>query len=228
MLKTLVVFSLIFLVLFSSLTNSQFIIAEKARVSIVNGASDRQNFEYYSPERLEISEGTTVTWTNDDDSALLHTITSGNPESGHDGKFDSAFMAPGTTFRFTFEKSGNYDYFCVLHQFMRGEISVSPNSVSYDDRTSSSNNNNGINWKEICHTYDSFITEPCDTLVLKNNPNKLTKEGERVLGCFVAGGIAQIVPGLSELVDDLGPLVNCGDGKNKDITGDLLSGILER
>lgn len=80
---------------------------------------------------------------------------------------------------------------------------------------------------DICRTYDSFITEPCDTLVQKNNPNKLSKDGERVLGCFVVGGIAKTIPGVSELVDDLAPLVNCGSN-NKDTIGNVLSGISEK
>lgn len=144
MLKLLFVFSL---VLTAGLTSFQYVFAEKKRVAIVDGAADRETDEYYSPKKLTVNEGTTIIWKNNDNSAL-HTITSGSPEIGYDGKFDSGFMEPGTTFQFTFDKPGNYDYFCTsLHQFMRGEISVVSDAMSFDEKTTSSStdNNNQIN-----------------------------------------------------------------------------------
>ena len=80
--------------------NLQSVYADKKRVSIVDGASGRQNFEYYYPDELKISKGTTVVWTNDD--TTLHTVTSGHSYNGTNGAFDSGFMAPGDRFEFTF------------------------------------------------------------------------------------------------------------------------------
>ena len=68
--------------------------------------------------------GGMVTWTNDD--TAVHTVTSGNAETGEaDGTFDSKIMGPKKTFSYVFEEVGDYDYFCQLHPFMTGRVTVS-------------------------------------------------------------------------------------------------------
>lgn len=84
----------------------------------------------YSPEELDVSAGTTVTWRQQD--AGAHTVTSGTVEQGAasvtkvpDGQFDSGDLANGDSFEFTFSEPGTYPYFCSLHPAtMRGEIRV--------------------------------------------------------------------------------------------------------
>ncbi|HEV3433556.1 MAG TPA: plastocyanin/azurin family copper-binding protein, partial [Nitrososphaera sp.] len=90
-------------------------------VSIVPGSSSLTT-DAYSPNPVQVSMGTTVTWTNDD--AQPHTATSGQ-NSTPDGRFDSGIMAPGATFDFTFTEAGEYPYFCLLHPNMVGTVSVS-------------------------------------------------------------------------------------------------------
>jgi plastocyanin len=68
-----------------------------------------------------VATGTTVTWSNDDTAA--HTVTSGTPE-GSDGLFDSSIFMAGTSFEFTFDEAGTYDYFCMVHPWMTGIIHV--------------------------------------------------------------------------------------------------------
>lgn len=80
----------------------------------------------YVPYEIVISPGTQVTWTNDDEAA--HTVTSGNPEDGPDGLFDSALFMAGATFSHTFESSGSYQYFCMVHPWMIGKVTVSGNA----------------------------------------------------------------------------------------------------
>ena len=77
--------------------------------------------ECYLPYSLEIQAGDTVSWSNDDTAA--HTVTSGTPD-GPDGVFDSSLFMAGNTFEFTFDESGTYSYFCMVHPWMIGEIIV--------------------------------------------------------------------------------------------------------
>jgi plastocyanin len=95
-------------------------------VSIVPGASTLTT-DAYSPNPIQVSVGTTVTWTNND--SQPHTVTSGS-NGQPDNKFNSSpnfnpLLNPGQTFSFTFTQAGNYPYFCTLHPNMVGTVSVS-------------------------------------------------------------------------------------------------------
>lgn len=79
--------------------------------------------ECYLPSSLEIRVGDTVVWSNDDTAA--HTVTSGTLTDGIDGVFDSGLFMSGNTFEFTFDESGVYPYFCMVHPWMIGEIVAS-------------------------------------------------------------------------------------------------------
>jgi plastocyanin len=58
-----------------------------------------------------------VTWINDDSGR--HTVTSKD-----DGVFDSGMMGKGQSFSFTFDKAGEYPYFCSPHPGMVGTVVV--------------------------------------------------------------------------------------------------------
>ena len=74
----------------------------------------------FATTALEVTKGTTVTWSNKD--GTTHHVTSGTPPTG-DGKFDGT-VAPGATFRFTFNDAGTFKYFCSIHTTMTGTITV--------------------------------------------------------------------------------------------------------
>ena len=76
----------------------------------------------YIPFSVSINVGDTVVWSNDDSAA--HTVTSGTPSEGPDGVFDSSIFMSATTFEQTFSELGNYDYFCMVHPWMVGQIQV--------------------------------------------------------------------------------------------------------
>ncbi len=78
--------------------------------------------ECFIPAKVSVSVGETVTWSNDDTAA--HTATSGIPSEGPDGMFDSSLFMAGTTFEHTFDDSGEYDYFCMVHPWMTGKVQV--------------------------------------------------------------------------------------------------------
>src|ERR687893_488147 len=90
-------------------------------VSIVPGSSSLTT-DAYQPNPVQVSVGSTVTWTNDD--AQPHTATSGQ-NATPDGRFDSGIMAPQATFEHTFTEAGEFPYFCLLHPNMVGTVSVS-------------------------------------------------------------------------------------------------------
>jgi plastocyanin len=95
-------------------------------VSIVSGASTLTT-DAYSPNPIQVSVGTTVTWTNND--SQPHTVTSGS-NGQPDNKFNSSpnftpLLNPGQTFSFTFTEAGEYPYYCMLHPNMVGTVNVS-------------------------------------------------------------------------------------------------------
>ena len=70
----------------------------------------------FVPGNLEISVGTTVTWTNTD--SVGHTSTSNG--SG----WDSGLIAPGRGFSFTYQTAGTFPYHCTIHPGMVGTVVV--------------------------------------------------------------------------------------------------------
>lgn len=74
------------------------------------------------PEHVTVSVGQSVTWTNGD--AEPHTVTSGSPRLEHDGLFDSGIMAPGESFSRDFRAEGDYQYYCLIHPWREGMVTV--------------------------------------------------------------------------------------------------------
>ena len=98
--------------------------SETLTVSMPEGSSLADpDKDFYIPAHAEVSAGTKVVWTNDDIAA--HTVTSGVPGGDVGTDFDSGIMAPGATFEWTFDEQGEHDYFCILHPWMTGSVSVS-------------------------------------------------------------------------------------------------------
>ena len=89
----------------------------------------------FTPSELEISTGTTVTWTNEDE-GVAHTVTSGKAKKEGvpgisedrpgkpDGVFNQELPEAGDTYEFTFDEPGTYKYFCAIHAPMTGTIVV--------------------------------------------------------------------------------------------------------
>ncbi len=89
----------------------------------------------FEPDELRVPAGATVGWTSADD-GVAHTVTSGKPgdvgvpgvagprPGRPDGAFDGALADAGTTFRFTFDQTGTFDYYCAVHPSMTGRVVV--------------------------------------------------------------------------------------------------------
>jgi plastocyanin len=67
---------------------------------------EMEDFRFADPN-LVVRVGTTVTWTNKDDTP--HSTTS------DDGLWDSGLFGPGESYSFTFETPGRYTYYCTAH-----------------------------------------------------------------------------------------------------------------
>jgi plastocyanin len=112
----------------SGSTNATDQASDNAQVSIVPGASTLTDTAF-SPNSIEVTVGQTVVWTNDD--SAFHTVTSGTAGIADAGKeFDSGLTGPtaltseGKTFEHTFDRIGDYPYFCTLHPAMVGTVIV--------------------------------------------------------------------------------------------------------
>lgn len=108
-----------------SQTSSQTQSSSEVLVSIPAGASTPgcdSTSQCYIPSSLTVKAGTTVVWSNDDTAA--HTVTSGSPASGPDGKFDSNLFSAGAKYSYKFEEAGQFPYFCQVHPWMTGSVTV--------------------------------------------------------------------------------------------------------
>jgi len=76
----------------------------------------------WDPSTVTVDVGGEVTWSNDDTAA--HTVTSGTPEEGPDGVFDSGLFMAGNTFAHKFDAAGEFKYFCMVHPWMQGVVVV--------------------------------------------------------------------------------------------------------
>ena len=82
-------------------------------VNIVSGG--------YTPSTLSIKAGDTVVWTNTD--TVDHTVSSAPT-------FDSTAILPGGTWSYTFNSTGTYNYSCLFHQTMTGQVVVTSSGTT--------------------------------------------------------------------------------------------------
>ncbi len=70
----------------------------------------------FNPQRLTVTAGATVTWTNKDD--IPHVVAAAS------ALFRSKALDTDDSYSFTFTAPGTYPYFCSLHPHMTGTIVV--------------------------------------------------------------------------------------------------------
>ena len=96
---------------------------EGVKVTMPEGAAIPEEGQiYYDPQVIDVGVGTTVVWDNID--ITVHTVTSGDPDGGPDGLFDSGMMSTGDKYEFTFTTAGSQDYYCTFHPWMVGTVNV--------------------------------------------------------------------------------------------------------
>ena len=100
-------------------------------IKIENGrGSSQQGCEVtnlcFVPAIATANVGDKIIFLNGDDAP--HTSTSGTPESGPDGIWDSGLQQPGVDFVFMATTPGTYNYFCMVHPWMAGQLVISENN----------------------------------------------------------------------------------------------------
>ena len=70
----------------------------------------------FKPNTLTVSNGTTITWVNNDN--VDHTVIE------ESSLFSSGMLTKGETFTYTFTVQGTYNYSYSIHPNMRGTIIV--------------------------------------------------------------------------------------------------------
>ena len=84
-------------------------------------ASVEANIQQFAHVNLTVAVGTTVQWTNFDQST--HTVTLGS-NGNNAGGFDSGNLGRDATFEFTFDTAGAFAYTCTIHPSMNATITV--------------------------------------------------------------------------------------------------------
>jgi plastocyanin len=90
-------------------------------VIIPKASRDCENSDScFVPSILEIKQGQTAVWENND--STIHSLVGGSKDSGSSGNFQSGIMMPGGTYSFTLTSSGIFPYYCEIHPWMKGVI----------------------------------------------------------------------------------------------------------
>jgi len=116
----LAVFSII------AITPSAFADHSKVDINMVVGSDTpgcETNNMCYMPYNAALDPGGEAMWHNID--YMAHTVSSGTPAEGLDDIFDSGLVPAGGMFSYKFEEAGTYDYFCMVHPWMTGIVTVS-------------------------------------------------------------------------------------------------------
>jgi plastocyanin len=87
-----------------------------------------ENKTCFMPPEITIRKGGSVVWKNED--STLHTIISGTPTKGPDGRFNFALI-PQHSFERVFPFTGNYSYYCSIHPWYVGSIVVSDSKENH-------------------------------------------------------------------------------------------------
>ena len=89
----------------------------------------------FLPATVTIGAGGSVEFVNSDNAA--HTSTSGTPQDGGDGVWDSSLVMVNMSYTTPALEAGEYPYFCMVHPWMEGLVIVTDDHSS---STSSSTN----------------------------------------------------------------------------------------
>lgn len=100
----------------SSNANMTTSAADSTEHATATNAVSMQNMAF-SPTKITVKKGTTVTWTNNDN--VEHTVT---VDGGTGPKSD--LFGNGQTYSYTFDIVGTFPYHCQVHTNMRGTVVV--------------------------------------------------------------------------------------------------------
>jgi aldose sugar dehydrogenase len=96
------------------------VVPEGSVLVTINGISGDNS---YAPNPIIINSGETITWYNAD--TVSHTATSGSDSDPDEGQlFDSDAILSKQAFTLKFDNGGTFNYYCIYHPSMVGEIVV--------------------------------------------------------------------------------------------------------
>lgn len=95
---------------------------QDSNIIIPNGNANNDLTGFYIPLNLEVAKGTTVVWVNED--SVPHTVQSIDEAGKIIGMFNSIPLKTGERFSYDFNEEGIYHYFCSLHPWRIGHVTV--------------------------------------------------------------------------------------------------------
>ena len=101
--------------IFATATGEQKNELKRNKVSAGENQVTIDNFSF-NPKEITVATGMKVIWVNHDD--VPHTVTS------TDNSFKSKALDTDDKYSFTFDKAGEYDYYCLVHPRMTGKVIV--------------------------------------------------------------------------------------------------------
>jgi predicted secreted protein with PEFG-CTERM motif len=117
---------------------SESAFAEVIKIENARGSSE-QGCEVtnlcFVPSYATARVGDTIIFLNGDEAA--HTSTSGTPTNGPDGVWDSGLQQAGVDYELILDATGTFDYFCMVHPWMAGQLQILPEGVALADDTTS-------------------------------------------------------------------------------------------
>jgi plastocyanin len=89
-----------------------------------SGAPGCEEVQYgcYIPGTATVDLGGVVIFSNTDSAA--HTFSAGTAADGPTGEFDTSMVMAGQSYEWTADTLGEIDYFCMVHPWMVGQVTV--------------------------------------------------------------------------------------------------------
>jgi plastocyanin len=148
------------------------------------GAAFEGNLFHYYPEEMAVPSGTTVAWFNDDP-AQLHTVTSGTPDDeANSGRvFNSGGIPYLSFFQYTFNEAGTFDYYCQIHPWITGRVTVSAaveQGQHFDIRSGTGPTLNLSENDRTVLDFKSITIAPQETTPLTYNVSLLAPNGQTI------------------------------------------------
>jgi len=128
----------------SKFSENQSKIERIAKVTILEDHTSsptcKETQDCHIPYNAYVLEGGIVEWTNLD-LDFIHTVTSGAPETGSDNRFNGV-LRPGEIFYHTFGAEGVYQYYCMMHPWTEGIVTVVKENTSPPEKITHSTGTN--------------------------------------------------------------------------------------
>ena len=149
--KTLTIGSIFVLLAIGSgaLAQSAFADHSEVAVDMPEGTSSvgcQDTDKCFIPTHVTVDVGGSVTWTNSDTAG--HVVESGTISDGPSDVFGTGFslVPPGDAYTFKFDdvESGTYPYFCMVHPWMAGTVTVVAAGEDGKDKPDTTSNDTTI------------------------------------------------------------------------------------